>query len=130
MSRKPYIRKVPKTSWYLRQGRYIRYMGREVTCIFIGIYTFVLIFGIKALSQGPDAYQAFLDGLQSPVSVVFHLLALAFAVYHATSWFNVTDQAMPVLMGDEFLPGGIIVGAHYAGWAIVSLVVLFLAGVF
>nr|VFJ98963.1 MAG: fumarate reductase subunit C [Candidatus Kentron sp. LFY]VFK20125.1 MAG: fumarate reductase subunit C [Candidatus Kentron sp. LFY] len=130
MSRKPYIREVPKAAWYLRQGRYIRYMAREVTCVFIGIYAFIMLWGLSALSKGEDAYNGFLQSLQSPLSVIVLLLALLFAIYHSISWFNVTPQAMPIQMGEDFLPGGIIVGAHYAGWAVVTVVVLFLAGVF
>lgn len=130
MSRKPYIRAVPKGSWYLRQGRYIRYMAREVTCAFIGAYTFMLLFGVKALSEGPDAYSAFIEALQSPLSIAFHVVVLLFAVYHSISWFNVTPQAMPIQIGEDFLPGGIIIGAHYLVWALVTLVVLFVAGAF
>ncbi len=37
---------------------------------------------------------------------------------------------MPIQRGEEFVPGSIVVGAHYGGWVVVSLVVLFLAGVF
>ena len=61
-------------------------------------------------------------------SVAFHLLALAFALYHTTTWFNVTPKAMPVQLGEARLPGGVIIGAHYAGWALVSGLILFLAG--
>jgi fumarate reductase subunit C len=130
MSRKPYVRPISKTSWYLSQPRYKRYMAREVTCIFIGIYTLILVVAIKRLSEGQAAYEAFLEGLKSPLSIVFHVLALVIALYHSTQWFNVTPQAMPVQRGEEFLPGSVIVGAHYGGWVVVSLVVLFLAGVF
>ncbi|VFM94934.1 MAG: fumarate reductase subunit C [Candidatus Kentron sp. G] len=128
--RKPYIREVPKASWYLRQGRYVRYMAREVTCVFIGIYTFLLLAGVGALSKGEGAYQTFLDSLQSPLSIAFLIVAFLFTVYHAVAWFNVTPQAMPVQVGENFLPGGIIVGAHYAIWAVATIAVLFLAGVF
>nr|VFK41322.1 MAG: fumarate reductase subunit C [Candidatus Kentron sp. TC] len=130
MSRNPYIREIPKASWYLRQGRYVRYMAREVTCVFIGIYTFVLLFGVAALSEGPDAYNAFIESLKSPLSIAFLILALPFAVYHAMSWFNVTHQAMPIQIGEDFLPNWIIVGTHYAGWVVVTIAVLFLVGVF
>jgi fumarate reductase subunit C len=33
-----------------------------------------------------------------------------------------------VQIGETRLPGGVIIGAHYAGWAVVSALVLFLAG--
>jgi len=105
-------------------------MAREVTCVFIGIYTFIMLFGLRALSEGPEVYQSFLDSLGRPSSIAFLIVALLFAIYHATAWFNVTPQAMPVQVGEDFLPGGIIVGAHYAIWAVVTIAVLFLAGVF
>nr|MBS0022079.1 fumarate reductase subunit C [Gammaproteobacteria bacterium] len=130
MSRKPYVREVPKTTWYFRQGRYMRYMGREVTCIFVGAYALFLLVAIKRLSEGRAAYEAFLEGLSSPAGILFQVVTLIFVLYHATSWFNLTPKAMPVQRGEQFLPGGVIVGAHYAGWVVVSLVVLFLAGVF
>ena len=52
MSNKPYVREVSKTTWFLQQTRYKRYMAREVTCIFIGAYTFLLIVSLARLSQG------------------------------------------------------------------------------
>jgi len=129
MSRKPYIRPVSTTSWWLVQPRYIRYMAREVSCVLIGAYSAVVIIGLLRLSEGATAWNAFLDCLQKPTSVAFHLLALAFALYHTTTWFNVTPKAMPVQLGETQLPGGLIIGAHYAGWIAVSVVILFLVGV-
>ena len=40
---KPYVRPLSKTSWFLTQPRYKRYMAREVTCLFIFAYTLSLI---------------------------------------------------------------------------------------
>lgn len=130
MSRKPYVRQFANTTWFFRQARYMRYIGREVTCIFIGAYTLLLVLALKHLSEGQAAYEAFLEGLRSPACVLFHLVALAFALYHTCTWFNVTPQAMPIQRGEEFVPGSIILGVHYGGWIVLSLVVLFLAGVF
>ena len=130
MSRKPYVREIPKSSWFLRQPRYMRYMAREITCIFIGAYTLMLLVGVMRLSQGQAEYEAFLAALRSPGSIVFHLLVLAFSVYHTATWFNVTPKALPVQIGEEFLPGGVITGVHYLGWAVLSLAVLLMAGVF
>ena len=123
---KPYVRPLSKTSWFLTQPRYKRYMAREVTCLFIFAYTFLLIGGLKRFSEGPDAFNAFVQALGSPPGVLFNLAVLIAAVYHSTSWFNVTPQAMPIQRGEEFVPGKIIVGAHYALWAVVSLIVLIL----
>lgn len=130
MSRKPYVREVSKTGWYLKHPRYMRYMSREVTCIFIGAFALLLLRAVERLSQGQAAYESFLAGLKGPLSAFGLLIILAFAVHNATSWFNVTPKAMPVQIGEDFLDGKYIVGAHYAVWAIATLVILFYAGVF
>jgi fumarate reductase subunit C len=64
-----------------------------------------------------------------PWSALALLIVLVFAVHNATSWFNVTPKALPVQIGEEFLPGKYIIGAHYAVWVVASLVVLYFAGV-
>lgn len=129
MSRKPFVRPVSPTRWYFRHPRYLRYMSREVTCIFIGAFALLLLCAVQRLSQGQAAYESFLAALRGPWSAVGLLLILAFAVHNATSWFNVTPKAMPVQLGERFLPPAFIVGAHYALWLLVSLAVICLAGV-
>ena len=130
MSRKPYHRNVPRVRWFFDHPRYLRYMAREVTCIFVGAYTLLLVAGIGRLAEGRVAYEAFLESLKSPLSVGFHLLALGFAVYHSVTWFNLTPKALPVQIGEEFMPNWVIAGAHYAVWGLLSLGILFFAGVF
>ena len=129
MSRKPYVRTVSKTGWYLKQPRYMRYMSREVTCIFIGAFALLMVCAVERLSQGQAAFESFLAAITGPWSFLGLAVILAFAVHNATNWFNVTPKAMPVQIGEEFLDGKYIVGAHYAIWIVASLVVLFFAGV-
>lgn len=129
MSRRPYVRHVSAAAWWLAQPRYVRYMAREVSCVFIGAYTAVLTVGLFRLSEGAAAWAGFLEALRTPASIVFHLIALAFALYHTTTWFNVTPKAMPVRFGETRLPGAVVIGAHYAGWAVISALILFFVGV-
>lgn len=126
----PLIREVPPTSWYFRHPRYLRYMAREITSLFVGAYCVLLVLGLRSLAAGQPSYEAFLLALRSPASIIFHLLALAAALYHAGTWFNATQKAMPIQLGEEFVPGNLISGAHYVAWAVLSIVILFLAGVF
>lgn len=130
MSRRPLVRECPPTTWYFRQPRYMRYMSREITSIFVGAYCVLLVVGLQRLADGPTAWEGFLLALQSPASIVFQILALVAAVYHAATWFNATQKAMPIQIGEGFVPGNLISGAHYAAWAVLSLIVLILAGVF
>ena len=51
MSRKPYHREVPKVRWFFDHPRYLRYMARELTCLFIGAYTLLLVVGIVRLAE-------------------------------------------------------------------------------
>jgi fumarate reductase subunit C len=129
MSRNPYVQRLPKTTWFFRQPRYMRYMAREVTCLFIFAYSLFLVWALLRLSQGPEAYEAFLAALRSPVGIVSHLVMLGVAIYHSISWFSVTPQAMRIQKGEDFVPGETIVRGHYIVWGVVSFVVLLLAEV-
>lgn len=128
VTRKPHVREVPRLRWFLDHPRYVRYMLRELSCIFIGGYTLMWVVGLKRLAEGPEAYAGFLAALGSPGAIAFQVLALGFAAYHSITWFRLTPKALPVQVGETFLPDRVIAGAHFAGWALVSLIVLWLAG--
>jgi len=130
MSRKPYHREMPRVCWFFEHPRYMRYMVRELSCLFIGAYSVLLVVGIGRLAEGPAAYEAFLEALKSPLSIAFHVLALGFAIYHSLTWFNLTPKALPVQIGEGFASDWVIAGAHYAVWVLLSLGILFFAGVF
>ena len=129
-TRKPYVRPVSYTTWYFKHPRYVRYMSREVTCIFIGALALLMVCLLERLSAGQAAYEHFLGALRGPLSIIGLVLILVFAVHNATSWFNVTPKALPVQIGEEFLDGKYIVAAHYAGWAVARILVLVFAGAF
>ena len=131
MSRQPYVRPVSKTTWYMRNGRYRKYMLREVTCILVGLYSFLTIWALAALSAGtPERWEAFLASQQNGFMVGFHAVALIyFLVFMSFDWFKLAPKAMPVQLGETKVGDGVIVLAHYIAWALVSLVVFWLAGV-
>jgi len=129
VTRKPYLREIT-SEWIFRHPRYLRYMVREFSCLFIGGWTLMMVWGLKQLAEGPAAWAAFLECLKSPASIAFQVVALGFALYHSVTWFNLTPKALPLQRGEEFVPDGVIAGAHFAGWAVVSLAVLYLAGAF
>jgi fumarate reductase subunit C len=57
MSRKPFVRPVSKTGWWLKHPRYMRYMSREVTCIPIGAFALLMVCALERLSKGQAAYE-------------------------------------------------------------------------
>jgi fumarate reductase subunit C len=128
MSRRPYLRKVER-SWWLHHPRYVAYMIRELTSLFVGVYCALLTIGLVRLAQGQAAWDGFVAAFSSPPGIVFQLLCLGFAIYHSVTWFALTPKAMPLVVRGEPVPGTVIVGAHYLAWAAVSAVVLIAAGV-
>jgi fumarate reductase subunit C len=129
VTRKPYVRRMT-SEWIFRHPRYGLYMLREFSCLFIGAYGLLMVAGLRGLAEGPAAWQAFLDALKSPLCIAFHVLALGFAVYHSLTWFKLTPKALPLQLGESFVPDSAISGAHYAAWAVASALVLYFAGVF
>lgn len=128
-ARKPYVRPVPKTTWFLSHARFKSYMIHEVSSVAVALYMWLLIDGLWCLAKGPDAWQGWLDFVKSPIVFLLSLVALALFVIHSMSWFKAVPQAMRIQRGEEFVPGNILIGANYAAMAGFSLIVLILAGV-
>jgi fumarate reductase subunit C len=118
MSRRPYERPIT-SEWIFRHPRYVRYMVRELSCLFIGGYALLMVVALERLSQGPAAWESFLRALQAPASIAFHVVALAFSLYHSATWFNLTPKALPVPY---------VSAAHYAAWVALSCAILAIAG--
>jgi fumarate reductase subunit C len=126
----PYVRAVPRTTWYLARGRDRLHMAQELSALFIGIYALLLLCGVRALADGPDAYQVFLASLSNPFMLALLWLSFLVTLFHSVSWFGVTPKAMPVQIGEHFAPPSLIVGGHYVVWIAVSLFILFIGGAF
>ena len=118
-----------KRSWWLGQPRYVAYMAREITSLFIGLYCALLVVGLVRLAQGPAAWEGFLAAASSAPGVLFQLVCLAFAAYHSVTWFALTPKAMPLTVRGERVPAAPSSAPITAAWAAVSLVVLIAAGV-
>lgn len=121
-----YVR--PMAGWYRRNPRFTAYMLREGSAIFLALYALILLWGLTALAGGPESYQSWLAFLASPLSVLLHLLILAAACYHTYTWFQVAPKATPPLsLGTKRVPDQAIIMGGYAGFAVVSLLILIIA---
>ena len=58
--------------------------------------------------------------------VVVNVVAFAFIVLHAVTWFSLTPQAMALQVRGRPVPAWLIIGAQYAGLAVVSAFVWWL----
>ena len=95
MAVRSYVR--PMGAWWKRNPFYGWYMVRELSCVFITAYAVVLLVGIWRLAQGREAFEAWRASLGSPVSLVFHVIALILVLYHAWSWFQVMPKTLPFI---------------------------------
>ena len=119
---KPYIRQMP-ASWWLKRSSYLLFMLRELSSVFVGGYVVIFLMMLRNLAQGPAQYEAFMAALRSPLAILFHAVALAFALLHTITWFNLTPKAMAVWRGEERLPAAMMIVPNYVGWVVVSGVI-------
>ena len=122
--RAPYRR--PMTGWWQRDPFFIRYMLREATALAVAVYAGVLALGLLRLAQGEAAWNAWLQALRSPASIVLHALLLLGSLIHAYSWFQIMPKTLPLLFWQgRLVPASLI---QRLGWlAAVSANALLLA---
>lgn len=111
--------------WFMGRRGFRLFMIREATSVFIGAYLVWLLVWLARLGQGPEAFEAMQASAASPLGLLFHLLALAAALYHSITWFNLTPKIMPMYVGEDRVPDAWAAFAMgYLPWALVSTVIL------
>ncbi len=120
-----YRRRLP-VWWWLRKRSYFVFVMRELSSIFIAWLVLYLALFVRAVGRGEAAYDAHLSWAASPALVVLNLVAFGFVVLHTVTWFSLTPQAMVLDLRGRRVPGAVIIGAQYAGLAVVSAFVFWL----
>jgi fumarate reductase subunit C len=143
MKTKEYIRPMPAT-WWLHNRHLFLFMLRELTSVFIvgyGIFLLAILYNVnrslptdpglsqeEVISTGVRNFQPFYQKvLCSPLSVVLHLVTFLAVVYHSITSFNAAPVIMTVWKGDEKVDPRLVIGANYALWAALSLIILMIA---
>jgi fumarate reductase subunit C len=114
------------TWWWLRKRTYFVFVMRELSSLFVGWLVLFLLLLVRAVGRGEAAYEDFLDWAASPVVVVVNVVAFAFIVLHTVTWFALTPQAMALRVRSRPVPAPLVIGAQYAGLAVVSAFVWWL----
>ena len=113
-------------SWWLGTANYLKFMLRELTCVFVAYFVVITILQIRAVNQGAEAYAEFQAWLASPVMLALSAVALLFVVYHTITWFNVTPRAIVVRVGGKRLSDAAIIAPNYIAWIVISGLVAWL----
>lgn len=124
--RKPYL--PPMTAgWWQKLGFYRFYMLREGTAIPALWFSIELIFGLFALKNGAESWAGFVAFLQHPLVLLLNIVALAAALLHSKTWFELAPKAaIVVIRGEKMGPSPVII-ALWVVMALVTLAILIMA---
>jgi fumarate reductase subunit C len=121
-----WLRTRVSTYWWLQRAAYFAFIMRELSSVFIAWFVVYLLLLVRAVTQGADRYQAFLDWSAGPGVLALNVIALLFIVYHAITWFNLAPQAIAVRVRGQRVPGVLIAASNYVAWVVASAVVAWL----
>lgn len=116
-------RKPVSGTWWLKRRPYLIFMIRELTSVFTAGYCIFLLVLFFKLSQGPEAYSNIVSALQSPLSIVLHVITFIFVLYHALTWFSLTPKILVFYKGEDPLPQSLVAAVFYGGWIVVSVLI-------
>ena len=118
----PYPRQHSNT-WWLKRRPYTVFMAREWSSVFLAVYVVLLLVLVTKVQDGRAAYEDYVDFLQSPPLIAFHVVALLFALLHTVTWFAAVPKGLPLRRGEELVPPALMIGGNYVVWVVVSAVV-------
>ncbi|NMH92484.1 fumarate reductase subunit C [Pseudonocardia bannensis] len=119
---RPYRPRVSRF-WWLRRRSYLLFVLRELSSVFVAWFVVYLLLLVDAVYQGPDPYRRFLEWSGRPWVLVLNMVALAFVLLHAITWFNLAPKAMVLRMQGRRVPARLVAAAHFAAWGVASGVV-------
>ena len=108
------------TYWWMQQWSYFRFVLRELTSLGVAYSCVILLYFIRALSLGPQAYEALQRRLASPVLVLLSFISLLLVLFHTITWFSLSARAMAVRVGGKRVPGLLITASNYVAWLVIS----------
>ena len=106
--------------WWARRRSYATFMLREVSSLFVAVFVVELLFLVRAVTNGPAAYDDFLDTMANPAMILLNVVALAFVLLHAVTFANLTPRAMVVKIRGRRVPSRAILAGVYFGWLVVT----------
>lgn len=100
--------------WWLRKFSYLLFVLRELSSVFVAWFVVYLLQLVRAVSAG--TYPEFLAWSGHGWVLVLNVVALAFVLLHAVTWFALAPRAMVV----PHVPPWVILVLHYLAWIVLS----------
>ena len=101
-------------------------MLRELSSVFVAWSVVYLLLLVRAVGRWTGEYQRFLDWSASPWLIALNVVALAFVLYHAITFVNLTPQAMVVRLRGRRVPPRAARWLVYLAWLVVSAFLVWL----
>ena len=124
--RKAYVRPMTST-WWKKLPFYRFYMLREGTAVPAVWFSIELIIGLFALKHGAESWMGFVAFLPNPVVVILNIIALAAALLHTKTWFELAPKAANIIVKDEKMGPEPIIKGLWAVTVVATVVILFVA---
>jgi fumarate reductase subunit C len=109
--------------WWVHRRSYLLFVLRELSSVFVAWFVVFLLLLVGAVHRGPEAYQAFLGWSATPWVLALNVVALAFVLLHAVTWFNLAPKALVVRVHGAQVPPRAVAAGHFGAWLVVSAVV-------
>jgi fumarate reductase subunit C len=120
-----YRQPVPRF-WWLRRRSYLLFVMREFSSLFVGWFVAYLLVLVYAVGDGEASYQQFLDWSANPFLIALNVVALAFVVLHAVTFFQAAPQTTVVRLRGHRVPAAALAAPIFAAWAAVSAFLIWL----
>jgi fumarate reductase subunit C len=117
------------SSWW-SASRIRIYLLFDATGLIYYMIGFLVLRQIWALGNGPEAWNAAMEQLTSPLYIAFHVITLLSLVFVGVRFFRLFPKAQPPRIGPaKPPPGGVIQAMLYLVWiGVTVLMVAILAG--
>ena len=109
--------------WWIQKWVYIKFILRELTSIAVVSFALVLLFHVRALIQGPQAYSDLTELLSTPISLILHSIALISLLFHSITWFSLAPKALTVRIGKWRIADQLIISMNLLAWIFLSFVI-------
>jgi fumarate reductase subunit C len=111
------------TYWWLASWRYLKFIVREGSSVFVAWTVIIALVQIRSLARGPERYAEFQKWLQSPLLLALSALSFFFVLFHAVTWFNLSPKAMVIRVRGKRLPDVAVAAPNYIAWVVISAAV-------
>ena len=118
----PRYRQPVSLFWWTHRRSYLLFVLRELSSVAVAWFVVHFLLLVTAVHRGPAAYREFLDWSASPLILLLNLVALAFVLLHAVTWFNLAPKALVVRMQGQQVPPQAVAAGHFGAWFVVSAV--------